>query len=289
MRIGLLISGSLGNIVLHHLIKNHNIIFILTDKKSIEIIEECKKNNIKTYIGNPRNNKISSFIKNVKIEVLISANYLFLIEHDLINLPSLIAFNIHGSLLPKYRGRTPHVWAIINGEKETGITAHEINLKCDEGDILYQKKIKINADNTGADILLKFKNNYTKIIDVILKKTSNNSLIKIKQNNSDSSFFGKRTPDDGGINWGLSMKQIKDWIRAQAYPYPGAFTYYESKKIIIDKVSFTNLSFDKKLLNGTIILKDNYTYVKVKDGFLKIEKVRNKVSFKNLIRFKNEN
>lgn len=289
MRIGLLISGSLGNIVLHYLIKNHDIIIVLTDKKSIEIIEECKKNNIKTYIGNPRNNRTSSFIKNIKIDVLISVNYLFLIENDLINLPSLISFNIHGSLLPKYRGRTPHVWAIINGEKETGITAHEINLGCDEGDILYQTKIKINDEDTGGDLLLKFKKKYIKIIDLVLKKISNNSLEKIKQQDSISSFFGKRTPNDGIINWNLSMKQIKDWIRAQAYPYPGAFTYYESKKIIIDKVSFTNLSFDKKLFNGTIILKDNYTYVKVKDGFLRIEKVRNKVSFKDLKRFKNEN
>ena len=137
--------------------------------------------------------------------------------------------------------------------------------------------------------MLKFKKKYIKIIDLVLKKISNNSLEKIKQQDSISSFFGKRTPNDGIINWNLSMKQIKDWIRAQAYPYPGAFTYYESKKIIIDKVSFTNLSFDKKLFNGTIILKDNYTYVKVKDGFLRIEKVRNKVSFKDLKRFKNEN
>ena len=260
----------------------------MTDSKSIEIIEECKEKKIKYFIGNPRNNRVLNFIKSIKIEVLISVNYLFLIEKNLIDLPSILAFNIHGSLLPKYRGRTPHVWAIINGEKETGISAHEIILGCDEGDILHQTKIKIRDEDTGGDLLLKFRSKYIKIVDLVLEKIFNNTLEKIKQKNSDSSFFGKRTPDDGNINWNLSMKKIKNWVRAQAYPYPGAFTYYGSKKVIIDKVSFTNFSIDKNILNGTIVLNDNYTYVRVNDGFLEINKIRNTVSFKNFTSFKYE-
>ena len=289
MKIGLLISGNLGKIVFDHLSNSHNIIFVMTDSKSIQIIEECKEKKIKTFKGNPRNNRVSSFIKNLKIEVLVSINYLFLIENNLINLPSILAFNIHGSLLPKYRGRTPHVWAIINGEKETGITAHEINLGCDEGDILHQIKIKIRDEDTGGDLVLKFSDKYIKIVDLVLEKISNNTLEKIKQKNSDSSFFDKRTPEDGNINWNLSMEQIKNWVRAQAYPYPGAFTYYESKKVTIDKVSVTNFSTNKNIQNGTIVLNDNHTYVKVNDGFLGINKMRNTVSLKNLTSFKYEN
>lgn len=288
MKIGLLISGNLGKIVFDHLSNSHSIVFVMTDSKSIEIIEECKEKKIKYFIGNPRNNRVLNFIKSIKIEVLISVNYLFLIEKNLIDLPSILAFNIHGSLLPKYRGRTPHVWAIINGEKETGISAHEIILGCDEGDILHQTKIKIRDEDTGGDLLLKFRSKYIKIVDLVLEKIFNNTLEKIKQKNSDSSFFGKRTPDDGNINWNLSMKKIKNWVRAQAYPYPGAFTYYGSKKVIIDKVSFTNFSIDKNILNGTIVLNDNYTYVKVNDGFLEINKIRNTVSFKNFTSFKYE-
>ena len=70
-------------------------------------------------------------------------SYLFLIEKDIILHPRFLTFNIHGSLLPKYRGRAPHIWAIINNEKETGITAHVIDEKCDSGDIISQIKIKI--------------------------------------------------------------------------------------------------------------------------------------------------
>lgn len=289
MKIGLLISGNLGKIVFDHLANRHSIVFVMTNSKSVEIIEECKEKKIKTFTGNPRDNRVTDFINNIKIEVLISVNYLFLIERNLINLPSILAFNIHGSLLPKYRGRTPHVWAIINGEKETGITAHEISLGCDEGDILHQTRIKIRDEDTGGDLLLRFKNEYIKIVDLILEKISNGTLVKIKQKNCCSSFFDKRTPEDGNINWNLSMKQIKNWVRAQAYPYPGAFTYYDSKKVIIDKVSLTNFVLDKNILNGTIVLNDNHIYVKVKDGFLGINKIRNTVSFKDLTSFKYEN
>ena len=117
MRIGLLISGDLGYKILNHK-KDLRVIFVLTDKNSFKIIEFCKKNNINFYVGNPRNNEINNFIYGVKVDVIISVNYLFIVNENILNIASKISFNIHGSILPKYRGRTPHVWAIINGEKK---------------------------------------------------------------------------------------------------------------------------------------------------------------------------
>ena len=124
--LGVLCSGGLGFDTLVKIHKEYQIKFILTDEKSIEIIQFSKEQEIPLFIGNPRNGTGYQFIKNISVDVITSINYLFLIANDIISHPEKLIFNIHGSLLPKYRGRTPHVWAIINGEKKTGITAHLI-------------------------------------------------------------------------------------------------------------------------------------------------------------------
>ena len=139
---------------------NYEIKFILTDKKSLDIIQFSKEKNIPLFSGNPRNGMAYEFIKNIKIDVIVSINYLFLIEQDIYNHSNKITFNIHGSLLPKYRGRTPHVWAIINGEKKTGVTAHLIDSGCDTGDVIDQIEISIEENDTGGIILGKYSNEY---------------------------------------------------------------------------------------------------------------------------------
>src|SRR5690606_33504394 len=101
--------------------------------------------------------------------------YLFIIDKKIIDLATSIAFNIHGSLLPKYRGRTPHVWSIINNEKFTGITAHIIDEGCDTGDIIEQVKIKISKSDTGASLLEKYNLLYLPLIRSVLEKIQTNS------------------------------------------------------------------------------------------------------------------
>ena len=167
MTIGVLCSGRLGLHVLRQLFKRRNVIFVCTDKESFEIKNFCLHNKVPVFVGNPRKGRAFSFLKDFKIEVLISVNYLFLIEEDLINVPEKMAFNIHGSLLPKYRGRTPHVWAIINNEKETGITAHKIEAGCDTGAVLEQIVVPISKTDTGASILNKYELLYFPLIEEV--------------------------------------------------------------------------------------------------------------------------
>src|SRR5690606_22569809 len=128
----------------------------MTDSGSANISNWCEEKQVPCFVGNPRNGKASTFFSKYPVDVLLSVNYLFIIERDLIQHPKKYAFNMHGSLLPKYRGRTPHVWAIINGETQTGVTLHVIDEGCDTGDIVIQEKVKIEHNDTGADILSKF-------------------------------------------------------------------------------------------------------------------------------------
>lgn len=117
---------------------------MLTDSHSDGIVGYCEQQSLKCFKGNPRCLKASNWLDDqlIRFDYLLSINYLFILEEDILE-RAHVAVNFHGSLLPKYRGRTPHVWAIINGEKECGITAHLMSAECDDGDIVKQIHIQM--------------------------------------------------------------------------------------------------------------------------------------------------
>jgi len=271
MEIGLLVSGNLGFKVFSDLMDNYVIKFVLTDKGSKSVISLCKKKQIAYYTGNPRTGRGYAAIAYLGCDVLLSVNYLFIIENDLICLPKKIAINFHGSLLPKYRGRTPHVWAIINNEVETGITAHVLDEGCDTGSVIEQRKIKIESTDTGASILEKFNSIYPAFVRDVLQNIQSGSYSLIEQNSIVATYFGKRTPGDGRINWDWQKERLNNWIRAQAKPYPGAFTFYENEKVIIHKIEFSDFGFNFSVPNGQILnIEDSKPIVKTENGCIKL-------------------
>ena len=273
MKLGVLCSGNLGLKILMQLTQYYSISFVFTDSKSNDIVEYCIKSKLPIFVGNPRIKSYKDFLFNKTCEILLSVNYIFLIEEDLIKFPNKYSINIHGSLLPKYRGRSPHIWAIINNEKKTGISAHLIDSGCDTGDILEQIEIEICDDDTGAMLLQKFHENYLPIIKKVIEKIDNNQILCKKQDHSKSTFFGKRTPEDGLIDWNWQKERIFNWVRAQAFPYPGAFTYLEGIKLTIDAISFVDDGYNYSMQNGTI-LSFNPLKVKTSNGVILISSHR---------------
>ena len=274
-QIGFLCSGELGFHCLKMLEKHLKLQFIFTDKNSHNIIEYAQNNKIPHYIGNPREENAAKFLDNFKTDLIFSINYLFIVNQNILKHPNNFAINFHGSLLPKYRGRTPHVWAIINGESETGITAHIMEERCDTGDIVLQEKVKIGFNNSGADILQKFKDRYPEMIKEIIYLIKNNKLNKVKQDNKNATSFGKRTPKDGKINWNWQRERIRNWVRAQKYPYPGAFTLLNGEKVIIDEIRFSELGFNDVMPNGLIIDIQPRILVKTPNGVVELSIIRN--------------
>lgn len=271
MEIGLLISGNLGLKVFSNILESYSVNFVLTDKSSSQIIDLCSKHNIKCFAGNPRKGKALSAFPDLACDVLLSVNYLFVIDKDIIILPKKIAVNFHGSLLPKYRGRTPHVWAIINNEKETGVTAHIIDENCDTGPIIEQRKFAIGETETGANILEKFNAIYPGFVADVLKNIKSGNFSMTEQNNSFATYFGKRTSDDGLIDWNWQKERINNWVRSQANPYPGAFTFYDSKKIIIHRLEFSEFGFNFEMPNGLIVAIENEKpIIKTPNGCVKL-------------------
>lgn len=274
MKIAVLASGALGfNNVLHFL-KEFTFEFIATDSNSLEIIHLANENNIPLFIGNPRNRKLSKYFNNLKVDLILSINYIFIIEKDLIEMAQYI-INFHGSLLPKYRGRTPHVWAIINNETKAGITAHVIDEGCDSGPIILQRIINIEPEMTGADLLKLYNSYYPDLISEVIRKYKNNDFILTPQDNKKASYFGKRTPEDGEINWNWQKERIKNWVRSQANPYPGAFTFLNKRKIVIDKISFSDLGFHQDYPDGLIIkINQQGIFIKTPNGVVRIDSLR---------------
>ncbi len=271
MNIAVLASGGLGLSCLQKLPPDVNVICVLTDSKSQGIIEHAQRNDIPLFRGNPRTGKAVEFLKAFEVEVILSVNYLFVIGKELIDCAGKYAFNIHGSLLPKYRGRTPHVWSIINNEPKTGLTIHLIDEGCDTGDIVLQKAFDITNDMTGADVLKRFEELYPSAINDVLATAAAGKIQSQTQDPAKATYFGKRTPEDGLINWHWQKERIYNWVRAQARPYPGAFSFYKASKIIIHKIEMNDSGFHYEEEDGKILdLVDGKPVIKTPNGAISL-------------------
>lgn len=141
------------------------------------------------------------------------------------------AFNMHGSLLPKYRGRVPVNWAILRGETETGATLHEMVAKPDAGRIVDQMAVPILPDDVALDVFRKVTVAAELVLHRSLPRLIDGTAALTPQDLSGGSYFGGRKPEDGRIDWKRGAREIHDLVRAVAPPYPGAFTTVGAHKL----------------------------------------------------------
>ena len=134
------------------------------------------------------------------------------------------AFNLHGSLLPKYRGRVPVNWAVIRGERETGATLHEMVAKPDAGRIAGQEAVPIGENDTAAEVFARVTDAAGRVLAKALPGLVAGTLPLVPQDLAAGSYLGGRKPADGRIDWSRSAREIHDLVRGVAPPYPGAFT-----------------------------------------------------------------
>jgi methionyl-tRNA formyltransferase len=157
-----------------------------------------------------------------------------MIDSDILAIPEMGAFNLHGSLLPRYRGRCPVNWVLVNGEKQTGVTLHYMIDKPDAGDIVGRKEVVIDFADTAKTLYNKLCRAAALLLDDLLPLMKMGLTPSIKQNLEAGSYYGGRRPEDGRINWQKSAGEIYNLIRAVTEPYPGAFGLLENgEKLII--------------------------------------------------------
>ncbi len=172
-------------------------------------------------------------IKALEPEIIFSFYYRKLVSKEILDIPPLGALNLHGSLLPRYRGRCPINWVLINGEKETGVTLHYMVSRADAGDIVAQKAFPITVDDTALSLFGKAEEASRELLDETLPLIKKGTAPRTPQDNSRATKFGGRRPEDGEIDWAQPAATVRNLIRAVTHPYPGAFTFKGSEKLFI--------------------------------------------------------
>ncbi|MFS1562942.1 MAG: bifunctional UDP-4-amino-4-deoxy-L-arabinose formyltransferase/UDP-glucuronic acid oxidase ArnA [Candidatus Arsenophonus phytopathogenicus] len=190
-------------------------------------------------------------IEKMQPNVIFSFYYRHMLSQELLALAPRGAFNLHGSLLPKYRGRVPINWAILHGETETGVTLHKMIAKPDAGDIVAQKKISIDATDTALVLHEKIRQAAEQLLADTLPLIKMGDYSATPQDESKATYFGRRSAEDGLIDWSKSATEVNNLVRAVTEPYPGAFTYLAESKMIVWRARVLEKSHDK--LPGTII------------------------------------
>ena len=196
-------------------------------------VEEVAKRNSIAVIT-PDNANSAAVIEQVSQcnpDLIFSFYYRQMLGQELLDIPTRGAFNVHGSLLPKYRGRVPLNWAIIHGEKESGVSLHRMEMKPDAGNLLAQAAVSILRNDTAYDVFQKLKCAAETLLMEVLPEMLADRVIEMPLDLENGSYFSGRKPDDGKIDWSLPAKDIHNLIRAVAPPFPGAFFNIGSHRI----------------------------------------------------------
>jgi methionyl-tRNA formyltransferase len=195
----------------------------------------AQKLNIPVYTPTTlKDEKWIGLIRDAAPDFIFSFYYRNMIPKRVLDIAGVAALNLHGSLLPKFRGRAPVNWVLVEGEKETGVTLHEMVEKPDAGDIIAHKKIEITFEDDVYTLYKKMTGAARQLMKETLPKLADGSFIRVPQTGP-SSYFGGRKPEDGLIVWQKEALSLYNLIRAVTHPYPGAFTHLGGKKLFIWK------------------------------------------------------
>ena len=213
----------------------------------------------KVAVFQPENINEIDFVRKLEAlepDIILVVAYGQILSEKVLNFPKIGCINIHGSLLPKYRGAAPINRAIIDGEKETGITFISMNSKVDDGDMIAKFKIDIFPDETFGELSKRLSDLSAKTITKVLCDFRNGKLSPIIQDRKQATYTKKMNKKDCEVDWKERSEKIYNQIRG-TIPYPGAYTYYKGKKIKITQLRW--ISAEKKstlshaILPGTII------------------------------------
>jgi len=166
-------------------------------------------------------------------DFLFSFYFREIIGPEVLGLARRGALNLHGSLLPRYRGRCPVNWVLINGERETGVTLHYMEARPDRGDIVAQRAVPIADDDTALSLNRKLGEAARALLRETYPLLAAGTAPRIPQDHARATSFGGRRPEDGRIAWHQPARRLYDLIRAVTAPYPGAFTTYRGERLFV--------------------------------------------------------
>lgn len=193
-------------------------------------------------------------LSELNADIFVVIAYGRILPQSILDIPPKGAVNVHGSLLPKYRGAAPINWAIINGDKQTGLSVIVMNTKMDAGDILGQKEVAIATDDTSISLRAKMMDVGPHLLLDVLSDIENGKANPVKQNESEVTAASKLTKEMGEIDWAKSAEEIYNLIRG-LLPWPAAFCCCNDKKMKI--LSSKIVSQESTGKPGEVVCVDN--------------------------------
>lgn len=209
--------------------------------------------------------ELNSWVSSIEFDFILVVGWYHLIPKSWTE--NFVCLGIHASLLPKYRGGAPLVWALLNGESESGVTLFRLDEGVDTGLVLAQEKFTISDEDTVADLLKKTKVATLKVCDKTLPRLDLKNELIYKRQEGNVSIYPQRSPVDGKIRNVMKSKELRNFIRAQTRPYPGAYLEKNSLKLYIwsckpDVTNFLELTL------GEIQFDGNSFSIQCQDGLL---------------------
>ncbi|MFA5371872.1 MAG: formyltransferase [Sideroxydans sp.] len=218
---------------------------------------------------NPNTPEVVEQIRALQPDFFFSFYYREMLKAPLLAIPKHGALNMHGSLLPKYRGRVPVNWAIIRGETETGATLHYMTEKPDNGDIVAQQAVPILPNDTAHEVFQKVTVAAEMALNDVLPALLAGKAQAVKQDLSQGAYFGGRKAEDGIIDWSQSALEIHNLVRAVAPPYPGAMTQVLGKPMRILQTLVTKCTTEGGAPSAFYV-KEGKAYATCTSGLLRV-------------------
>lgn len=183
--------------------------------------------------ASPNAPEMRALFASLGADLFVSVFYRRLLGRELLALPRVAAVNLHGSLLPKYRGRTPLNWAIVNGERETGVTLHHMSAEADAGDIVAQRAVPIGPDDTALVVYGRLVEAAEGLLAEMLPLLLAGRAPRRPQDHGAATVYGRRRPEDGRFDWRWPAARIHNLVRAVTHPYPGAFAAWRGGRLFV--------------------------------------------------------
>ncbi|HSL99912.1 MAG TPA: formyltransferase [Candidatus Limnocylindria bacterium] len=198
------------------------------------VTDFCRDRGIPVHLpGNVNDPPWPDTIRNARPDFLFSFYYRSMLSPEILSLPRVCAMNLHGSLLPRYRGRAPVNWVLVKGETETGVTLHLMTEKPDAGDIVGQATVPIVFEDTALTLFRKMEKASESLLSELLPRIAAGDVPRRPNEIEKGSYFGGRKPEDGRIDWTRSAVEIYNLVRAVTRPYPGAFSFLLGEKLLV--------------------------------------------------------
>jgi len=212
------------------------------EPKYLSQIEEVAKNHKADFFEtrNIADSKFDNIFRQFPPDIMFFVSWRYLVPAHIYNRSNIASIVFHDSLLPAYRGFSPTPWAMINGESQTGVTMFHIANDVDSGDIIDQAPVSIGKNETIKEVMDRVTEKYTGLLEKNLELIIKGQAPRMPQDHSKATYTSKRRPEDNQVNWNCSATEIYNLIRATTFPYPGAYTMHQGRKLKIWSASLSN-------------------------------------------------